>query len=81
MSETLQIHRPSIKSYLNKLLMLSIYEIMHNVIEISNQLLLSSPPILQPPTAFPKPIGIGEIISKLSTVIYLNKRVLIEFSM
>jgi hypothetical protein len=55
---------------------------MHNVVEISNQLLPSSPPVPQPPTAFPECMDVSQMTYELSITVYLNnKRVSTEFGM
>jgi hypothetical protein len=81
-SETLQIHRPLMKSHSNKSPAPNTPETIRNVIEISDQLIPSSPPVSQFPTASPEPIDISKITYKLSTTVYLNNnRVSTKFSM
>jgi hypothetical protein len=57
-------------------------ETTHNVVEISNQLLPSSPPIPPPSTASPEPMDISEMTYELSITVYLNnERISTEFGM
>jgi hypothetical protein len=70
------------KSHLNKLPAPNTLETTCDVIEISDQLMPSFPPVSRSPTTSPKPMNISKMTNELSTIVYLNNdRVSTKFSM